>query len=966
MINYLALPSWFCVLTILHAGVGLCAEVPPEDRIPDLIKKLAADSEAVRVRAEEELARIGPKASGPVAKFLVSKDAPPLPLEILLKDNITVWNGVPGLADKLGDREIRSTRLRFYLTLSQRPTALRMEALRLLVLFNDKDDTVGPSLLELLADEDEKVRGAATIALERWPLPPSPEGPTKLAAALAQKDEAACQAIVKMLKRYGSKNKAAVNEVIKGLDSEDERVRAGCAAALCCFVVEVGVRAGRLGGIKFNEPERADVDWLESVGMRAKELLRKDNNASVRASALYLACWSLDDKAVPLIGACLRKEAPEVRSMGLKMTSWAVFRAPEVLAGVIAVLEDGDDDQRLAAMAALGKWEQKGDSAVPALARLLQSDKPVLRAAAARALGVIGPKASAAVPQLLGHLDDPENEVASAATAALGNVGKGTAVPELIRWLGSDKPSLREAAARALAGIGPRASAAVPQLIGRLDDQEASVAGSAAWALGCIGSSPEACVPALMKALRSRRQGVVSQVADALGSFKEGAKAAVPLLVELAGVGDKQARDSALSALIRIAVSLGPDSDAAAFVVRKLDEGGEEGPGGALLSRLASGDKLALPILIRALEECRPETQVAVICVLGSDRSQKRLLAQALPAVRAAAASEDQRVRTAAAAFLALSGAEPGVAVPILIERLSDKNPTNLANICQLLELFKERAQPALPKLLTLLKHEDGEVRSAAARAIGGIGQGSEATVAAITGLLDDKEDRVRRGALIALGECGKAAKPAIPKILDICEHSRSPEVRPWTWQPLYGCSPLPAYALPAMRRLLKDDDSEARYYAALLLGLMGPAAKDAVGDLAARLATDDAAGVRREIIKALATIDAANAQVIGIALKDKAPEVRASAAATLGELKSTEAIPSLAAALEDGSYEVRSAAAEALSRYGADAKGTVAALERLAEHDPEKSVRQAAAEALQAIHGKPGVPKPQVVPEIF
>ncbi|GEM_PF-1556379 len=881
--------------------------------IEPLIELLGRGDERLAAAAEEALARIGPEAVGPVGRLLASKHAPRLPLEVLLTDDDPARRED---VEKQLARAETAARLRFYLLLPGRPPELRRQALGALTSGDgQKDWTLGLFLLKFLADEDPGVRSAATAAVNRLPPPPPPDGPVRLVAALADGSAEVRSGAVKLLEAYGARNAAAREAVLTGLDSKDARVRAGCAGVLTRYAFELGVALGFMWGVPSGQkPTKEERAWLESLGPRAGELLQKDPEPGVRAAALRMACWSTDTKAVPLVEACLRKEAPEVRTAALHMARGDGFCTPAILAAVIAVLDEGDDGLRLEAVSVLGGWEKKAGKAAPRLTDLLESDKAALRKAAAEALSRIGPKAAMAVPRLIACADDPNAEAAQAAVRALG----------------------------------------------------------------LIGADPERSVPALVRTLEGGRKGLPEAAAFSLGRFKARSAPAVPALVKMAARQDERERLCALWALAEIACAMGPESEAAGPVVRGLDDRGEGRPGAKLLDYVGGIDrKSAMPVLLRALRECRPEAQAALIGRLTpeSKMSGEVLAAdpcvKAIPAVREAAASKDPAVRAAAAAFLARVEAEPQTVLAVMMERLADPDPWAVVGACHSLGEIKGEGKPALPRLVELLRHERKEVRMEAAVAIGKIGADAEATVLAVAGLLEDKESSVRFSAMTALLLLDKAARPAVPRILELVGKDRQMRRGPWTWEVLYRCRPLPASALPVLRKLLDDEEASTRSAVASQLGTMGAAAREAGAEMLARLAVEESPRVRASIVGALGQMDPANADTIARSLEDKAEEVRNAAAAALVGLKDRRMIPRLVAALADENANVRGKAVDDLERYGPEAAEAVATLEKVAANDPANWVRGSAARALKKMRGKqPGPqPLPQPVPptpEVF
>jgi HEAT repeat protein len=126
---------------------------------------------------------------------------------------------------------------------------------------------------------------------------------------------------------------------------------------------------------------------------------------------------------------------------------------------------------------------------------------------------------------------------------------------------------------------------------------------------------------------------------------------------------------------------------------------------------------------------------------------------------------------------------------------------------------------------------------------------------------------------------------------------------------------------IPALIKALGDPDAGVRGRAAAELGRIGPEARDAVPAL-------------------IAALGEANA------------DVRASAAEALGEIgpQEEEVVPALIAALDDPENFVRASAAWALGNIGPKAKQAAPKLKRLAEKDPDESVRHDAREAIEKI----------------
>jgi HEAT repeat protein len=184
----------------------------------------------------------------------------------------------------------------------------------------------------------------------------------------------------------------------------------------------------------------------------------------------------------------------------------------------------------------------------------------------------------------------------------------------------------------------------------------------------------------------------------------------------------------------------------------------------------------------------------------------------------------------------------------------------------------------------------------------------------------------MRTNILEILAGIGPAAKPALDELVKElgdtdAEHASEAAVA------IAAIGPEAAAAIPALQRLVADAKAAAgvRYSAAYALGRIGPAAKESAADLRALTESDD---------DLMATV------AVWAALK-VAPEDK-----SLFE----RAIPLLRRALRAERDVVRLEAAVALGDIGPAAGSAIPILELVAEDDPVKDVRRAAAEAAKKI----------------
>ncbi|HUE97390.1 MAG TPA: M56 family metallopeptidase, partial [Longimicrobiaceae bacterium] len=199
----------------------------------------------------------------------------------------------------------------------------------------------------------------------------------------------------------------------------------------------------------------------------------------------------------------LEDPAPEVRRSAVNS-----LRDIGDLSGVAALealLDDPDDDVRLAAEAVLGLRPAPDNLVFPAtsparprqatldsLTALLSSPDAPFRLSAARALGNLA--SSRTTGALVQTLDDEDWRVREAAASALGNIGDPAAIPGLLRAWPDPDDHVRASIVSALGEIGGLAG--TPPVIEALADNERHVRHSAAEALGKLGRArtpPAAC-----------------------------------------------------------------------------------------------------------------------------------------------------------------------------------------------------------------------------------------------------------------------------------------------------------------------------------------------------------------------------------------------------------------------------------------------------------------------------------------
>ncbi|HJL14853.1 MAG TPA: HEAT repeat domain-containing protein [Sandaracinaceae bacterium LLY-WYZ-13_1] len=426
-------------------------------------------------------------------------------------------------------------------------------------------------------------------------------------------------------------------------------------------------------------------------------------------------------------------------------------RLREAVPRLLDWLDDSDADVRAAAARALGQIGEQ--HAIPNLVRVLGDSHAEVRRAGVAALAAIG--GDEVVVPLLGRLDDVDARVRVEAANLLGRLGDPRAVVPLVGRARDDAPEVRAAVYSALGDLGdPRA---VPALVQGIRDDAPEPRLAAIAALGRLGSA-EAVRP-LVALLESNDPRVSRAVTAALGQIPAH-RALEALVITLGGPRTRIMAARALVERARRDARSGREDDAV-HLVRALADALDDADDPHHATQIAStlGEVAAFQsirpasrALLGALREGRGEPP-ALLRALGATGDPEALV-PLLERLRA----DDVAVRMAVLEALRryFDRAEPdGRAADPLLAVLGEVTEAEREPVVALLGTV--RARRALPALRTLLDHHDPELRLAAIRAIGAIGDPEGAP--ALLELLDDHDGRLRFEAASAVGA---AASPAL------------------------------------------------------------------------------------------------------------------------------------------------------------------------------------------------------------
>jgi HEAT repeat protein len=683
---------------------------------------------------------------------------------------------------------------------------------------------------------------------------PASQGQTKrsvaeLIAALKKSDAEKLKAIEE-LEQLGDKAGEAAPALIALLPAKNEDVRLHVAMAMAKIgkpavaplqkalaahyptekvnPAKIDALVRKLGSMNFAERDVARKD-LEAIGIRALEPLRK-------------------------------------AAKGLELEPKR--RVEDIITAI-----EGQADIRFYLVWGLAFVGPPAKSATPEILKALADPSPAVRRKAAYALGRIDADPEAVVESMVAAMADKDNDVRQAIAEALPKM-PAAAVPALNKALKENNKDLVPMAIHILGKIGPEAAPAIPNLEAILLAYKFGAA-EAADALAGIGAP---AIKTLASAAGNDNVNVRNHAVQAL--HKIGAPA-IPACIDLLGakhpdvrrtvagfLGSMQVNDKALVVALGFATK---DKD---YQVRL----------NALNSirQMGSLAKLAEPYVVALLTDIDPTLRLNAFHTLTALEVDPR------PGLKKALANLDEAVRIKTASLMTELNLELELAAPILVEGLKHKDEALKMQAAHALSIRGLRENEVLPIFIAGLSNDLASVRRQAAESIARYGPKGAKAAPALIKALDDPDDAVVGQAMTTLNAVG-----GDPKTL-----------------------------FPAMVKVLRRDDTKLHAPAARIIYMVGP---DAIEDIVDLLKKEKAAGIRLACLQTLA--------MIGPRAKD--------------------AVGELTRALDDPTARHRMTAARALGNIGPDAKAAVDRL-TMAEKDDDANVRQIATAALTQIRSDP------------
>jgi HEAT repeat protein len=734
----------------------------------------------------------------------------------------------------------------------------------------------------------------------------------------------------------------------------------------------------------------ADRDLLEAV---LATLRREHRNFSTLSSALKLLAVTDIDITAPL-ARLLEDEDPGLRMQAaLALGDQHDAAAVEALIGA---LDDPDANVRFHAIESLGRL--RAEAALDALAEVLESRDFFLSFAALDAIALIND--SRVAPRLVPLLAD--ESLRPAVANALQSLGDEAVIDPLVRILNAT-PAAGLHVVAALVAISDRCQkrAGHPTHVATVVAEAISEPGRT-HALAAIDQADERSLPPATRFLGWLRNDVrvtarlVSLVSDpvareyAIEALVQHGDPAVDPLTQLLSSDDADVRDAAIRALARlgnrratpaliallperphtiaVAAALAHLGDPQAFeplltLIAHPDPAVRQGAIGALnsighpampervIGLLHSPDAVARESAVRIAGYFGYRAAVDPILAAASDASEPVRVAalehlpfvddaRVLSVLVAAVARDTPKARAAAAR--ALARVEGDAAGQALLAATSD--PDHWVRYFASRSLGERREREAVGRLVAVAEADPlPHVRIAALDAVGRVGDTTAVTH--LARCAEDDEKDVAGAALRALGRLGA---PDALATLRAAARADDPARR------LAAVEALAAHGTPdAVGQLewLAGGDPDTAVAAAAVVSLGEVAARAETGAVAAvdalvALCSDPAR--RAAAADVISGLPPSLIPHVARGLRHPQAPVRRRVVECLGRFLDQHATAFIAGALQDDAAIVRETAVAALARLGT--RSCDEQLKRLADRDPSKAVRRAAAAALASM----------------
>jgi HEAT repeat protein len=536
----------------------------------------------------------------------------------------------------------------------------------------------------------------------------------------------------------------------------------------------------------------------------------------------------------------------------------------------------GSGQERYAAIDQLGQNRLEPTEVVPRLQKLLADRDPQVRWRSARSLGDFEESAQSAAADLRKLLSDRDPVVQYQAAVALGRIGdrSDATVEALVKAATGNDGRVARAAIAALRHLrpGPERTMAVLARVLESNDQSVQL-----YALEAIIERGAEAVPLLNEALKRTQTAYLA--CAAIEHIGPDAKDTVPALTEL--LGKTRHSQLLIQALLALA-SIGPAAQSAESAILPLLETSTDAtvPVAAAYALGSIGAKHADTPLRQALAKQNNKflQMVAAWALAKIHTDDPQLLRQAIDKLAEGLASNDARIRAAAAKGLQALQPPPELLAPVLLKVANDPDPEVSTNMVTALAGLGEAVVPRAVNAL----HKP-EYRAFALRVLTQLGPKASTAVAPLIELMSDPDPNFRTEVHFALAAIGPAAAPAAEKLAEAIS-SDNQAVRESALFALRQIGPGASAAVPALMARTQADDSFDALASAWALASIAPqdhlVAGQVIPKLIAALSSPDEQ-TRLHTVDALTAFVAAKPVVVALqrsAREDSSAAVRAAA----------------------------------------------------------------------------------------
>jgi len=805
-----------------------------------------------------------------------------------------------------------------------------------------------PALLEVLKQDNEKVRSHAVDALERMGSVAAPAVPALIEILRANtKDESLALRVFRALLKIAPSDPSVLETVTStAMENPFQFVRREAQDLIFKSDTEVG-----------------------SIMPKLREALGNSSEAKRSGAAEMLD--RMCEKAAPAapeLAKVLLDQNLQVAEHAARSLADLGWDMSAVVPELIKLLQNPSAKDRQRALTILSYIGPPAAPAVPELIKALNDFPPAFRPLVIEALGNIGPEARPAIKPLTEVLRGPSLESRIAAAEALGNISLDAAgsIPALIEALKVKNDTLHTTAAEALAKFGPDAWTALapvmemredsqtfwetdaankaiqatgeagllhllrrisegdcsayeelftPQEIGPdvrdrlvtvltkgLTDAKCPAAFAAAKTLSELNPQAKGTAPALMEFVQKTKMedNVAWWAIYALGELGPDAAPAAPLLTELLRHPPNWIKDSpdAMSALIIALAHIGPAAkEAAPLLLEKIKDKSFKVQYHAAWAVFMVDPPLydPFPILLKVLDNHEREIELEAIYILQDigpaakpalPALTKRMLGKGHPTVRIEAAYAIHLIDPSDPQVLPfmLQAVQPDWRECVTYSRTSPYRMSDQKLAAMRLLVMKEKDPKNLPALLNVLRLGDDATNAYVYQTVAALGKPAFQPVRS---MLDEDNIKAQISALFTLSFMGSEAAEAAPRVMQFlsAKHYR---LRAVAARALWKIGPAAKAAGPQLVRMLATDVAWVRLRAANALGTIG-ADPSLVIPALVKAAADEVGSVRLAAVDSLGKLKIRKQLVIDTleaALKDPDPRIPLAAEAALKKLR--------------------------------------------------------------------------------